>query len=151
MSEIITIRQRIRDQIILELNTNRPEDLPIADKRRWYPVQSDDALSMSVVFVREDSKPVGGRSGSLQDRELQIAVQCVAGSAYRDQVDDIIEPALAWATEVLGNTNLNGMATEIVELGIVWEQAKMDKFYLAAQLNYHIRFQTPRNDVSKVQ
>jgi hypothetical protein len=146
-----TVRQRIRDQAILELNTDQPTGLPVVTKRRWHPGEDDGPLSIAVVFLEEPTRQIGGRGGSLQDRDLHIGVQCVVGVTHRDEADDALEPALAWATSVISSSNLDGYATETTEVSTVWEQAKMDKFYLAATLVFRIRYQTVRDDLTSIQ
>jgi len=146
-----TVRQQIRDRVITELNTDRPSSLPLVTKRRWHPGEENTSLSIAVIFLEEPTKPIGGRSGPLQDRSLHIGIQCVAGVSNRSEADDALEPALAWATGIIGRSNLNELATEITEINTVWEQAKMDMFYLAATLIFEIRYQTVRNDLFSIQ
>jgi len=103
---------------------------------------------ISVFFVEELVRGIGGRHGGLVERILQIAVQCVATAALPEFSDDKVEPMLMHVVSRFGNTNLGGLVLDIVELSTKWEAETADRHYVAATMLWAINFQTKRHDLS---
>lgn len=145
-----SLRLRVRDAVVARLNDTNPPGVPTATRRRWFPGEKS-VLSMAVFFVEEDTKQPMGRGGPLAQRQLTVAVQCVAATTKPELLDDLIEPMLAHATRVLGSTLLDGLATAVEERSTKWETATMDKFYIAATTLWRVEFQTKRDDLTAKQ
>jgi len=143
-----TVRQQVRDAAIDAINASRDPDLPEATKRRWVPGESAQCPMISVFFVEEPVSGIGGRHGGLIERQLRIAVQCIDSTDLPQFSDDAVEPMLAHVVERLGNTNLGGLALDIVELSTKWEAATADRHYIAATMLWSINFQTKRHDLN---
>jgi hypothetical protein len=143
-----TIRQQVRDAAIDAINVDRDPDIPEATKRRWVPGESAQCPMISVFFVEEPATGIGGRHGGLVERALRIAVQSIAAGELPEFSDDLVEPMLAHVVSRLGNTNLGGLALDIVELSTKWESATADRHYVAATQIWSINYQTKRHDLS---
>lgn len=148
----MSVRQQIRDRIIVELNTDRPSDIPEATKRRYVPgTQLTDPM-IGVFFGRkETAAPATNRHSPLRQRELYVAVQCVDAVEEPDQVDDATEAMLEWIVNVLGDSNLNGLAHDIEEVETVWELEYRDLIYCSATIYWRVRYQTLKDDLTAKQ
>lgn len=147
----MTIRQQIRDQVIAELNDDRPSDIPEATKRRYIPGDRLAAPRIAVFFINEPTRPATNRHSPLTSRELFIATQCLNLVENVEDVDDSVEPLLAWVTQVLGSSNLAGLALDIEEAGTQWEVQYADCVYVAATTRWRVAYQTLRNDLTRKQ
>lgn len=145
-----TVRQQIREAAIALLNTGRPNTLPPFTKRRYVPGERVREQRCAVFFVAEPAERFGSSKaapGTL--RRLVIAAQVVDSVEDPEEADDAVEPALAWITEKLGNTNLAGLVHDIEQTGTVWETDSKDLFYVAATTTWRVEYHTLRNDLTK--
>lgn len=147
----MSIRQQIRDQIITELNTDRPTDVPECTKRRYVPGELLRAPRIAVFFRRDPARPATGRHSPLVARELFISTQCLNLVEDPADIDDSVEPFLTWITSVLGETNLDGLAHEIEEGETTWEVQYGDCIYVAATTLWRVSYQTLRNNLAAKQ
>jgi hypothetical protein len=147
----MTIRQQIRDAAIEALNTNRPTDVPEAGKRRWTPGQKITAPRLAAFFGEEDVQQPQGRSGPLAKRYLILVLQAVAVVEDPAEADDAIEPILAHIVDVMGDTNLNGLALSITEIATLWATGESSVFVIAALSRWRIEYQTLRDDLNAKQ
>jgi len=140
-------RLAIRDQVITELNTNAPSDMPTATKRRYLPGEPITAPRLSVFFIEEASRLPQGRNSPVNQRSLQIAVQCSTAVDDPADADDEVEPMLMWAVEALADSRLNNLVLWVEEIATRWAVAQMDRVYVQATVIFLVHFQTKRNDL----
>lgn len=143
------MRQRARDQLILELNEDLPEGIPLAGTRRWIPGQRLTEPRLAVFFGPKEG--VSRRHLSIDDRELILSLQAVVAVEEPAAADDALEPILRHIAERLGDTNLQGLATSLDEAETEWQSASMDLFYHQAVVRYRLRYQSKRGDLTKQQ
>ncbi len=68
-----------------------------------------------------------------------------------EEADDTIEPMLAHVVEVMGNTNLGGLALDVSEVSTLWASGEAGRFYLVALTRWKIEYQTKRDDLAAKQ
>lgn len=145
-----TIRQQIRDAAIAALNTSPPTGVPETTKRRFIPGEKITQPRIAAFFSDEDDQRVGGAGGPLTKRRLIIAIQAIVPVELPDEADDAIEPLLAHIVDVLGDTNLGGLATNVSEIQTVWATANdAGVFIIVALTRWGVEFQTVRDDLTK--
>lgn len=147
----MTIRQQIRDQAIVEINAARPIDVPACGKRRYSPGEKTNAPRMAAFFGEEDSKQVGGAAGVLTKRDLILVIQAIATVENPEDADDAVEPMLEHITAIMGETNLNNLATGVTEISTLWATGEAQVFIIVALTRWRIAFQTKRNDLNAKQ
>lgn len=143
-----TIRLQVRDALIVRLNAERDPDIPEATKRRFVPGEHSICPTISLFFLSEVPRQIGGRHGGIIERPLELAVQCVAAADSADATDDLVEPMLAWVTGRLGRAKLDGLVLDIEEVATKWEVVTLDRFYIAATQRWIVNFQTKRDDLN---
>lgn len=150
----MSIRQRARDKVIEILNEDRAPEIPESTKRRWLSGRSV-CPSMGVFFFQEDTEIPAklGRHSPINNRQLLVAVQCVAAADGPDDADDLVEPMLEHAIARLGKAgqNLGGLALDVQEFRTKWETVQDDKFYIAATQIWNVNLQTRRDDLDRKQ
>lgn len=148
----MTVRQQIRDRFIAELNADPPTGVPEATKRRYIPGSKINAPRIAVFFVDEPTERVGGAGGALTRRTLTIAVQCVIVCEDPEDADDTVEPLLEHVVAVLGDTNLAGLATDLVEVGTQWGSDTSTGLVVHMALTrWRVQYQTVKDDLTKKQ
>lgn len=148
----MSLRELIRDQIITELNTDTPTGLPQATKRRYVPGAHLREPQIGVFFVEEPAERVGGRGGALTKRNLTIAVQCVIPCEDPAEADDLLEPLLVHVIDKLGDTNLDGLVTDCVEVGTQWGTDTSTGIVVHMGLNrWRVEYQSVKDDLSRKQ
>jgi hypothetical protein len=145
----VTIRQTIRDQVLELLNTDRPNNVPEFTKRRAVPGERVTEQRGAVFFVAEPAERVGGKGGPVTLRKFILAVQVIDAVEETDEADDALEPALAWVTAKLGNTNLSGLVHDIEHTGTGWESDSRELFYICATTTWRVEYQTLRADLDR--
>src|SRR5690349_15660597 len=103
----MTVRQDIRDRVILELNAAPPSGVPQATRRRYVPGTRLTEPRIAVFFIEEPTSRQGGRAGALAQRRLTIAVQAVLPVENPEGSDEAMEPLLAHIVATLGATTLD--------------------------------------------
>jgi hypothetical protein len=151
----VNIRTQIRDAVITLLNTDRPDGIPEATRRRYIPGRYDDDMRIAVFFHREVPERIGGRGGPLTKRTLHLAVVPIVAVEDPAEADDAAEPALEWIVSRLGNTNLGGLAHDIEEgaggEGTSWTALQSNLLWLAVPTLWRIEYQTLRDDLTRKQ
>ena len=148
----MSLRKDIRDRVLLELNAApRPDDVPAATGRRWSPGMEMPEPIIQIFCIEEPVNIVGGRSGAVANRGLQLAVQCMVSTSTPAISDDVLEPMLEHVIQRLGDTKLNGLVTSFQEERTTWEVAKVDRYYLSAMVIFGVDYQTKRNNLSAKQ
>lgn len=142
----MTIRSDIRDAVIAALNNGTPSNVPAATKRRWIPGERLSEPIMAVFYVSEDTT-LQSRTAGVSQRALRLSIQIVYLSDDIDGVDDLVEEAAAWVIEALADSNLNGLASWVQEVGTAWEAVKMERVYMVAQVQIDVNYQTKRSDL----
>lgn len=146
-----TVRQRIREQLLVLLNTARPSNVPEVRRRLWFPGEEDTRATMGLFTAQEPVHRGGGRHGPASLRELTLGVQCKASAQNLDAGEDLVEPMLAWAVQVIAATNLDGLIHDTEEVQTTWTQHKQDLLYVVAMQQWTIRYQTLRADLTATQ
>lgn len=144
----MTIRQQIRDAAIVELNDQPPTGVPLCGKRRYIPGEKITSPRLAAFFGEEDVTQPQGRSGPLARRNLILVLQAIAVVQRPEEADDAIEPMLAHIVDVMGETNLGGLATGIAEISTLWATGEASVFVIAALTRWRIEYQTLRNDLN---
>lgn len=147
-----SIRLRIRDAILLALNTSRPGGVPVANGRRYIPGEPLRDAEMGVFLLGESAAPGGGRMGPLTARELRGVVQPRAIAFDSSHTEDAVDAALRWCTEILFDapkpTAFGELIHDIEELGTTYEVVQGDQLYVVATLQFLVRYQTQRADLT---
>ena len=148
----MSVRDQIRDRVITELNAANPTGVPDATKRRYIPGSKIVEPRIAVFFAEEQTSRVNGRGGNLTRRNLTIAVQAVIVVEDPADADDTMEPLLEHVVDVLGDTTLAGLATDVEEVGTQWGGDSSSGLYiLMAIMRWRVEFQTVRNDLTRKQ
>ena len=146
----MTRRLAIRDAVVAALNAGRPADVPEASTRRFVPGNPLDCARLAVFMAEEPVEGVGGPRGPIVRRQLSMAVQALAVSEEPDDLDDLVEPMLAWAVRALAAATFGGLAHEVVEQRTTWETARVgDRYAVAATLYLAVPYQSARADLTR--
>src|SRR6185295_10686825 len=73
-----------------------------------------------------------GPQGPLLKRILIVAAECRASGSAAESADEALDPLLEWVTATLGGERLGGLAHEVVEAEIKFEQVQGDVRYAKA-------------------
>lgn len=146
----MSVRQQLRDAAIAALNAAPPTGVPQATKRRYVPGAKLTGPRLAVFFLEEETIQAAGSNSPIVRRAMIYGVQAVAAVEDPADADDAVEPMLAHVTEVLGDTNLGGLATRILELGTLWQTGEGNSglFHIAALNRWRVEFQTRRDDIA---
>lgn len=148
----MSVRQQIRDAAIDLLNDFLPTGIPETTKRRFIPGEKLDGPRIAAFFLDEQDQRPGGRSGPITARGLVLALQAIVAVEDAAEADDAIEPLLEHIVERMGDTDLGGLATNVIEISTVWGGANdAGLFYLVALTRWRIEFQTARANLSAKQ
>lgn len=144
----MTVRLQIRDAIIGRLNTGRPSDIPEATRRRAVDREPIQEPLIGVFLGDEQVKQIGGRWGEFEERSQQVFVQHRNFAERNEDLDDVVEPMLAWATRALGGAkqDLNGLALDIVETKSSRHPWNADRFYQVVMHEFVVSYKTRRDD-----
>lgn len=145
----VTIRQTIRNRVIVLLNTDRPADVGEFTKRRYVPGERILEQRCAVFFVAEPAQRLGGRGGPATERKFTLAIQVIDAVEEPEEADDVVEPALAWITSRLDTTTLEGLAHDVEHTGTAWETDSRELLYIAASTTWRVEYQTLRGDLNK--
>lgn len=142
---------QILDQIIAELNTNRPTDVPEVTARRTFPDEIVREPRMAVFLGDEQLDPprAGSNADPLARRRLAVAVQCVGVTDNVGEIDRTVQPMLAWATQVLGRSRLGGLVHYVRERGTERRPTYLEIYRLTATQIYEVAYQTLRDDQTR--
>lgn len=147
----MTIRQDIRNATIDALNAAPPTGVPTCGKRRFIPGEKVTAPRLAAFFGEEDVNRPMGRSGPLSRRHLILIVQAIAVVEKPEDADDAVEPMLAHIVEVMGDTNLGGLALSINEVSTLWATGEASMVIIAALTRWRIEYQTLADDLNSKQ
>ena len=148
----MTVRTDIRDAVLSLLNTGTPEGIPETTKRRYVPGEKLVESRIAAFFAEETDNRIGGPAGPLTKRSLTIALQAMVGVENPEDADDAVEPLLTHIVDRMGDTNLGGLALNVVEVSTLWASANdAGRFYLVALTRWQIEYQTRRADLTRKQ
>ena len=145
---------QIRDAIITALNTDRPSYIPEATKLRVMPGEPIEEPFIAVFLGEELTNYPQGSRGAIAARDMLVQVQIGGATATLAEVDDMLEPLRAWVVEVLGETDLDKLATSVAEVGIPEGGRlvyKLDLYNALVLTAWRVRYQTRRNDLTAKQ
>lgn len=148
----MSVRQDIRDRAITELNAAPPTGVPNTTKRRYVPGEKITEPRIAAFFAEEEVSRVGGPASALTKRSFIIALQAIVIVEDPEDADDACEPLLEHVVNVMGDTNLAGLALSVTELSTLWASANSSAgFILAAMTRWRIDYQTVKNDLARKQ
>lgn len=150
----MSIRQDIRKRVITELNAAPPSGVPEATERRYVSGENVRGATTRLAVFPMDETPerVGGPGGALTKRSVVMVVQCIVYVEKPDEADDALDAMLDHVVAVLGDTNLNKLATDIVEVGTQWVVDTSSGVTVALALSrWRMNYQTVKNDMSRKQ
>lgn len=147
----MTIRLQIRDRILAELNRDLPPDIPMATTRRWAPGDEAALPAISLWIGREKTKPVTARSGGARERECMFVTQAIAVGDVSAEVEELVEPLLAFIVSRLGDTTLDGLVHSLQEDESIWEVPRTDQLYVSCSVIWVATYHTLRDDLRAVQ
>lgn len=144
----MTVRKQIRDAAIVRLNTARPSGIPEATKRRAVDREPVPGPVIGVFLGDETVTQIGGRWGEHEERSQQLFVQHRNVTDRNEELDDIVEPMLAWGTKALAGAkqNFGGLALDIREARTTRHPWNADRFYQVAIQEFVINYRTRRDD-----
>ena len=136
--------------VIVDLNTNRPDDVPEVTSRRVFPNDKVTDIRMAVFLGDEDVDPPRGQSNRdrLTRRRTSFAVQCVAPTDLIEEIDEIVQPMLNWSSSVLGHNRLGGLVHYLRETGTTRRVTYQDMAVITATQIFECSYQTLRNDLT---
>lgn len=141
-----TIRQQILTAAVEALNTDRPPGVPEATLRRILPESTIEEPRISVFFNTERAEARRGPHDTLTTRTLQLVVQVADVTSDVAELDELLEPMLAWAVAALGDNRLGGLVHWTRESGTQWAHESMDRFYAKAAVVFDVEYHTNRDD-----
>lgn len=147
----MSIRQDIRDAAIAALNAAPPTGVPSTGKRRYIPGEKLTEPRLAAFFGEEDASRPGGRSAPLTKRSLTLIIQAMISVENPQDADDTVEPLLVHIVDVMGETNLGGLALDVSEVSTLWASGEAGRFYLVALTRWKIEYQTKRDDLGAKQ
>lgn len=144
----MTIRLQLRDAVIARLNLSRPGDIPEATPRRAIEGEPIEEPEIGVYLGDEKVTQIGGRWGEYVERTQEIYVQHRSIAERNEELDDVIEPLLAWATRALcgARQDFGGLALDVTEVRTFRSPQRGDRFYQVATQLFAINYRTRRDD-----
>lgn len=150
----MSVRLLVRDAAIAALNAPfapngiaRPQ-IAMVTKRRYVPDQPRIEEGIGLFLLPETVEAVHNRRSPIVQRDLRIAYQVREISESVDDIDDLSDPALMWATRVLCDDRptapLRAVVLDIEELGTVWELVSRDLQYAVTTATFLIHYRTNR-------
>jgi hypothetical protein len=150
----VTVALEIRDAVIEALNDAPLSGVPQASKRRVMPGEPIEESFIAVFLDDEAVSYPGNERGPLTARNMGLLIEHGIVTDDLSAVDDLIEPLREHVVERLGDTNLGGLATSVIERGIpeggrlVW---KLDRYNAICIVRFEVRYQTARANLSERQ
>jgi hypothetical protein len=145
----------VRDAVIDALNEPAGSgDVPVATKRRVMPGEPIKEPFIAVFLDDENVNLPQGTRGAIAARDVGINIQIGVATADLSTVDDLLEPLRAHVIERLGDTDLDGLATSVIEVGIPEGGRiayKLDLYNALVFSYWRVRYQTKRADLSAKQ
>lgn len=142
-------RQDLRDAAIAALNAAPPTGVPACTKRRFIPGEQLREPRLAAFFAEEEARRPAGAAGPITHRGLTLVIQAMTTVEDPEDADDAIEPMLEHIVAVMGDTNLGGLALNVLELGTLWAASNEGgRVYVVALTRWKLDFQTKRNDLT---
>jgi hypothetical protein len=138
---VSTIRDRLVNEAILELNTSRPSDVPEFERVNGRPRDKTQLPAHLVYPSREGITPIHNRNGPLVQRQLRLRIEMRAQGGDTD-----VDKSLAWVTKTLAGSRLNKLCHEILEDNLDWTYRRRGKPYCLCVLELIINYSTNRLD-----
>lgn len=146
----MTVRQQIRDNAINALNAAPPTGVPACGKRRYVPGENTTEARLAAFFGEEDANRPQGAGGAITKRAMTLVIQGIIVVERPDEADDAMEPLLAHIVDIMGDTNLGGLATDVAEISTLWASANDGgRFTLVALTRWKIQYQTKKDDLTE--
>lgn len=142
-----TVRIQILKAAVAALNVDRPAGVPEATLRRPMPPEVQEDAQMAVFQLQESASPPRSAGDSLSKRRLILGVMCITAREETSEIDEAVEPMLAWADQVLAFTNFSGLAHQVIYTGTEWvPQQNMDRVVPIAIATYEVEYSCQRGD-----
>jgi len=149
-----TVVVQILDELLDLLNaTGRPADVPEVTLRRTFPDEKVESARMAIYLGDETLDPPRGSSNidPISRRRVALAVQCVAATDEKDQIDRITQPMVAWAVQVLGQAKAPEIGLHYVrEQSTARRVASLGLYVVHTTIVFELSYQTRRNDLTRV-
>ena len=149
-----TVSLQIRDAVIDALNDAPLSGVPQASKRRVMPGEPVRESFIAVFLDDEAVTYPGNERGPLTARNMGVMIELGIVTDDLSAVDDLIEPLREHVIERLGDTNLDGLATSVIERGIPEGGRvvyKLDLYNALCFIRFDLRYQTARANLSERQ
>lgn len=149
----MTIRTQIRNAAIAALNLDLPTGIPACTQRRFIPGEKLREPRLAAFFEQELVERKGGRAGPLVQRNLILSIQAMLATEMPEDADDLVEPMLEHIIAVMGDTNLNGLTTDIAEVNSQWfaTDNNLGRFFIVVTTRWRLEYQTRRADLGAKQ
>ncbi|MBS0364906.1 MAG: hypothetical protein JSR67_03670 [Proteobacteria bacterium] len=144
-----TVRNRIMDGILAALNAATPSGVPQTLDGRTEPFQAAELPSIVLFELREEDQPQkDSRWSPFLDRTFTVRLEVrVIGQPARTAAD----PILAWIGQVLGGSQIGGLAIQCHEVLTEWQRVTEDYPYTLVQTDYRISYVTLMTDPTRQQ
>jgi hypothetical protein len=139
----LSVREKIMRQVIDALNTDRPMNIPKADRRKLRPYTPDELPAIDVIQASEEVQPIANKTSPLVNRLLKIRIRAWVKDT---EPDSAIDPLLAWMTDVIAGNTFNGMANYTLETLNEWNAEEADAVYGVVSREYVIEYSTSRTN-----
>jgi len=135
----------------LELNTDRPPDIPIATLRRYLPGDKLTGKRLSLFLGDERVEPAiqRPRRDPLRRAFAQIAVQCAAAADDLETIDAEPDAMIQYVTPKLGLSTLAGLVHYLRETGTARRVYEGDLNIIVCTILFEASFQTRRDDLTE--
>lgn len=144
-----SIREQIIDALIDALNTDRPPEMPIAERARGKALNHALLQKIIVYPVRDSADNVHGTRSPLVRRTLEIAIECWAPETEDLSADAAADPLLVYVIGRLTNNRLGGLCHSLEEAETNIAMAQAERIICLATITMVADYQHRHGDLEQ--
>lgn len=144
-----SVRDRLLDAMLAQLNTGRPAGVPAADDERQETYKPEELPAITVAWLREEDEPQrDSRWSYYLKRTMTFRVRIrVAADPPRKAID----PLYVWVGQQLGGKQFDGLGDDCHEALAEMQYAAEDQPYAMLELDFRVYYETLKTDPTATQ
>lgn len=151
-----SVRSRIIDAAIAQLNTNTPSGVPAADDTRLESYTPGELPSILVFENREQGETEKeGRWAYFVKKALTLRVEIRIAETDVLKSRAAMDPIYCWCVQQIAAPNqapvFGGLAEDSYESQLEWQYAAEDQAFTLLQIDFRVEYSTIKNDPTRTQ
>jgi hypothetical protein len=155
---VSSVRSRIIDAAISQLNTNTPAGVPAADDTRLESYTPGELPSILVFENREQGETEKeGRWAYFVKKALTLRVEIRIAETDVLKSRAAMDPIYCWCVQQIAapyqgpTAPFGGLAEDCYESQLEWQYAAEDQAYTLLQIDFRVEYSTIKNDPTRTQ